>query len=52
MYKISSNILLSRLTPYMQRTLLEIISADFDAIDHIFCIHQILEEKWEYSETV
>jgi hypothetical protein len=36
----------------MQRILLEIISVDFDVIDHIFCIHQILEEKWEYSETV
>ena len=21
-------------------------------IDHIFCIHQILEKKWEYSEAV
>jgi hypothetical protein len=20
--------------------------------DHIFCIHQILENKWEYSEAV
>ena len=36
----------------MQRILLEIISVDFDVTDHIFCIHQILEKKWEYSETV
>jgi hypothetical protein len=36
----------------MQRILLEIINVDFDAIDHIFCVHQILEEKWEYSETI
>jgi hypothetical protein len=35
--------------------LLVIISVGFDitsSTDHIFCIHQILEEKWEYSETV
>ena len=25
---------------------------DFDAIDHIFCIHNILEEKLEYSKSV
>jgi hypothetical protein len=36
----------------MQRILLEIISVDFDAIDHTFCIHQIFEEKHEYTETV
>jgi len=51
-YKILSSSLLSRLTPYMQSILLEIISVDFDAIDHIFCIHQMLEEKWQFSETV
>ena len=38
----------------MQRKLLGIISVDFDAnrstIDHIFCIRQIYEKKWEYNE--
>ena len=54
-YKILSNILLSRLIPYAQ----EIIGDDQcgfrrnrSAIDHIFCIRQILEKKWEYNEPV
>jgi len=54
-YKISSNILLSRLTPYAE----EIIGDhqcgfrhSRSTIDHIFCIHQILEKKWEYNEAV
>jgi purine nucleoside phosphorylase len=35
--------------------LLGIISVSFDVTsttDQITCIHQILEEKWEYNETV
>jgi hypothetical protein len=38
--------------------LLGIISVGFDLTDQlliryfIFCIHQILEKKWEYNETV
>jgi len=47
-YKILSNILLSRLTPYAQ----EIIGDhqcgfrhNRSATDHIYCIRQILEEK-------
>jgi len=40
----------------MQRKLLGIIKVDFDATgpttDHVFCICQILEKKWEYSEVV
>jgi len=51
-YKILSNILLSRLIPYAE----EIIGdrqcgfrRDRSTIDHIFCIRQILEKKWEYS---
>jgi hypothetical protein len=40
-YNILSNILLSRLSPYID----EMIG------DHqIFCIRQILEKKWEYNE--
>jgi hypothetical protein len=55
-YKILSNILLSMLiTPYAEK-----ITGDHlcgfqpnrSTTDHIFCIHQILEKKWEYSERV
>ena len=49
-YKILSNILLSRLIPYAK----EIIGdhqcgfrRNRSTIDHIFCIRQILEKKWE-----
>ena len=52
-YKILFNILLSRLTP-------EEITGDHrcgfrhnrSTTDHIFCIHQILEEKREYNEAL
>ena len=54
-YKILSNILLSRLTPYAK----EIIGdnqrgfqRNRSTVDHIFCIRQILEKKWEYNEEV
>ena len=54
-YKVLSNILLSRLIPYAK----EIIGdhqcgfqRNRSTIDHIFCIRQILEKKWEYSEPV
>ena len=54
-YRILSNILLSRLIRYAK----EIIGdhqcgfrCNRSTIDHIFCIHQILEKKWEYSEEV
>jgi len=54
-YRILSNNLLSRLTPYAE----EIIGdhhcgfpRNRSNTDHIFCIHQILEKKWEYSESV
>jgi hypothetical protein len=50
-----SNILLSRLSPYID----EIIGdhqcgfqRNRSATDQIFCIRQILEEKWENNETV
>ena len=39
----------------MQKKLLGIISMDFDEqsnTDHMFCICQIPEKKWEYKETV
>ena len=54
-YKILFNILLTRLTSYAE----EIIGdhqCEFPqnrlTADHIFCIHQIHEKKWEYNETV
>ena len=53
MYKILSNILLSRLTPYG----VEIIGghqcgfrSNRSTTDHTYCIRQIFEEKWEYNE--
>jgi len=55
MYKILYNILLSRLTPYAE----EIIGdhqcgfhSNRSTIDHVFCIHQVLETKWEYNEAM
>jgi hypothetical protein len=52
-YKILSNILLSRLNPYID----EIIGdhqcgfqCNRTTTDQIFCICQTLEKKWEYSE--
>ncbi|KAJ4427676.1 hypothetical protein ANN_25325 [Periplaneta americana] len=54
-YKILSNILLRRLTPYVD----EIIGdhqcgfrRNRPTIDQIFCIRQIMEKKWEYKGTV
>jgi len=54
-YKILASILLSRLTPYAE----EIIGdhqCGFrcyrSTTDHILCIRQILEKKWEYNEEV
>jgi hypothetical protein len=54
-YKILSNILLSRLTPYAE----EIIGyhqcgfrRNRSTTDHILSIRQILEKKWEYNEAM
>jgi len=54
-YKILSYILLSSLIPYLK----EIIGdhqcgfrSNRSTIDHIICIRQILEKKWEYNEEV
>ena len=52
-YKILSHTLLSRLTPYVEE-----ITGDLQCgfrrckstTDHIFCIYQILQKKWEYGE--
>jgi len=54
-YKVLSNILLSRLIPYAEEDI-EDRQCGFrrnrSTTDHTFCIRQILEKKWEYSETV
>jgi len=54
-YKILSNMLLSRLTPYAA----EIIGdhqcgfqCNRSITSHIFCICQILRKKWEYNKAV
>jgi hypothetical protein len=54
-HKMLSNILLSRLGPYID----EIIGdhqcgfrRNRSTTDQIFCIRQILEKKWEYNKTV
>jgi hypothetical protein len=54
-YEVLSNIFLSRLTPYTE----EIIGdhqcgfrRNRSTTDHIFCIRQMLEKKWEYNGAV
>ena len=54
-YKILSNILLSRLIPYAKENIGDHqcgFRRNRSAIDHIFCIRQILQKKWEYNEEV
>ena len=54
-YKILSNILLSRLTPYAEEVIGD-HQCEFlcnrSTTDHVFFMHQILEKKWEYNEAV
>jgi hypothetical protein len=54
-YKIMSNILLSRLSPYIYEIIGDYqcgFRSNRSTTDQIFCIRQILEKKWEYNETV
>ena len=54
-YKILCNILLSRLIPYAEEVIGDHqcgFRRNRSTTDHIFCIRQILEKKWEYSEAV
>jgi len=54
-YNILYNILLSRLIPYSQEFIEDhqcVFRRNRSTIDHIFCIRQILEKKWEFSELV
>jgi sorting nexin-29 len=51
-YKSSSNILLARLTPYVNEIMRDHhrgFHHNRSATDHVFYIHQILEKKWEYN---
>jgi hypothetical protein len=51
----NSNILLSRLIPYAEETTGDHqcgFRRNRSTTDHIFCIRQILEKKWEYNEAV
>ena len=54
-YKILSNILLSRMTPYANKIKGEYqrgFTKNRSTVDHIFSIRQILEKKWEYNKDV
>jgi len=54
-YQILSNILLSRLIPYAKEIIWDHqcgFRCNRSTIDHISCIRQILEKKWEYNEEV
>jgi hypothetical protein len=48
------NILVSRLSPYIDEIIVDQqcgFRRNRSTTDQIFCIHQILEKKWEYNET-
>ena len=54
-YKILSNILLSRLIAYAEEMIGDHqcgFRRNRSTTDHIFCIRQMLENKWEYNEAV
>jgi hypothetical protein len=54
-YKILQTILHSRLIPYMDENIGDYqcgFLRNISTTDQIFCIHRILEKKWEYNETV
>jgi len=54
-YKVFSNILLARLTPYAEEIIRDHqcgFRRNISTTDLIFCIRHILEIKWEYNEAV
>ena len=54
-YKILSNILLSRMTPYANEIMGEYqcgFRRNRSTVDHIYSIRQILVKKWEYNKDV
>jgi len=55
LYIVLPNILLSRLIPYPEEVIGDHqcgFRRNRSITDHIFCIRQILKEKWEYNEEV
>jgi hypothetical protein len=55
LYNILSNILLSRLVPFIDKIIGDHqcgFRRNRSTTDQIFCIRQILEKKWKYNETV
>ena len=54
-HKTSSNILLSRLTPYAEEIIVDHqrgFRRNRSTTEHIFCIRQIRDKQWEYNEAV
>jgi hypothetical protein len=54
-YKVLPNILLSRLIPHAEEVIGDHqggFRRNRSTTDHVFCIRQILEKKWEYNEAV
>ena len=54
-YKILSNILLSRMTPYANEIIGEYqcgFTRNRSTVDHIFSIRQMLQKMWEYNRDV
>jgi hypothetical protein len=54
-YNILSNIFFSNLSPCINESIMYHWYGfwhNTPTTDHIFCIHQILEKKWDYNETV
>jgi len=54
-YKILFNILLSRLTPYGEQIIGDHqcgFGCNRSTADHIFCIREMLDTKWEYNDAV
>jgi len=54
-YKIVSNILLLRLIRYAEKIIRDLqcgFRNNRSTSDHILCIRQILEKKWEYNKAV
>jgi hypothetical protein len=52
-YKILYNIMLSRLIPYAEESIGDHkcgFRRNRSTTDHMFCIRQIFEQKWEYNE--
>ena len=54
-YKVLSNIPLSRFIPYAEEVIGDHqcgLRRNRSTTDHIYCIRQVLEKKWEYNEAV